>query len=612
MDFMTASDNPRDLQRRVGYIAIGIVIIFLFLFLRAWSLQILKGSYYKEQSKNNRVRVAYIQSPRGLIFDRHGELLVNNVPSFNLYVVLEDVPDRQALIDRLENLIEIDRADLERRINTRNKRQAYVPVKIKEGLSLKEVTLIESHRVDLAGIKMEAEPQRNYPHGTLAAHLLGYVGEISPAQLQRPENADIFPGTPVGQSGVEKSYETHIRGQVGEKEIEVDAMGHEMKTLRTVLPIRGNDVYITIDLRIQQVAEEALGANPGSIVAVDPRNGEILAMVSHPAFDPNQLSRSLSPDDWQALSQNPDHPLTNRSTQGQYPPASTFKLVMAAAALETKEVTVDDEITCFGGFRFGRRVYKDWKIGGHGPMNLHDALVQSCDVYFYTVGRQIGIERLADYAFRFGLGQPTGIELASEKGGLIPTPQWKARVKGEPWFPGETISASIGQGFITVTPLQMAHLAAAVSQSGLRYRPYLIKAIRERSTGRLFEFPPVEIRPVDLQEETFTVIREALEGVVTERHGTGRAARSRQVPIAGKTGTAQVVGSKPGVKTSDLPRKLQDHAWFIAYAPVDLPRIAVAVLVENGGHGGEAAAPLARRVIEEFIKNDPAEAYQQL
>ncbi|HET6465286.1 MAG TPA: penicillin-binding protein 2 [Nitrospiria bacterium] len=612
MDLYTESDNPREIQSRLGYLMVGIVVIFAALLMRAWYLQITKGSYYKEQSENNRVRVVYIQPPRGLIFDRHGELLANNVPSFNLYLVLEDISDKKGVLDELARFIQMDRGELERRINSPKNNVPYMPMKVKEGLSLKEVALIESHRLDLAGTILVPEPQRNYLYGPLAAHLLGYVGEISPTQLQEPENEEVLPGTSVGQSGIEKTYDTHIRGEVGQKIIEVDAVGHEMKVLRVQEPTSGNDLYLTIDLNVQKVAEEALGKDAGTIVALNPRNGEILAMVSHPAFDPNQLSQSLSTADWEALSSDPGHPLTNRAIQGQYPPGSTFKLVVSSAALETKEVTPEEPILCTGGMPFGRRVYKDWKRGGHGVIDLHTAIVQSCDVYFYEMGRRLGIDRLADYAFRYGLGQPTGIELASEKSGVIPTSQWKIRTKGEPWFPGETLSASIGQGFVTVTPIQLANLIATVAMSGVRYQPHLIKAIRDRATGRLFEFPPVQLGKVELAEGTYNAIRQALSGVVSEPHGTGASARSQFVTIGGKTGTAQVVEEKAGVETKSLPKELQDHAWFIAFAPVEDPQIAVAVLVEHGGHGGETAAPPAKRVIEEYLKNGRPEIHQQL
>lgn len=612
MDLFNTTDNTKDLHHRLGYLLVGIAVIFVLLLSRTWYLQIIKGRFYQEQSKNNRVRVVYIQPQRGRILDRNGELVVNNVASFNLYIVMEDVPDPKALLDRLSGMISLDRAELERRIANRKNNVPYMPVKIKEGLSLKEVALVESHRLELAGVQMEVEPQRNYLYGPLAAHLLGYVGEVSPGQLKDPDYEGAPPGMTVGQNGVEDAFDPHIRGKVGLKEIEVDALGHEIKTLRVVDPARGNDLFLTIDLRLQKMAEAALEGETGSIVALDPRNGEILALASHPSFDPNQLSRSLTPAEWERLSQDPRHPLTNRAIQGQYPPGSTYKLVVSAAALDTREVTPETSITCQGGMQFGRRFYRDWKRGGHGVVDLHRALVESCDVYFYEVGRRLGIERLADYSARFGLGQATGVELTSEKSGSIPSTEWKRRVKGEPWYPGETLSASIGQGFITVTPLQLANLMGTVAVSGERYQPLLIKALRDRESGKLYEFPPVKIGQVDLPEAIFRTIQKALVGVVTETGGTGRGAQSALAVIGGKTGTAQVVEAKPGVETKSLPKKLQDHAWFVAFAPAEDPRIAVVVLIENGGHGGETAAPPAKRIIEEFLKNDRAKTHQQL
>ncbi|HEY4485813.1 MAG TPA: penicillin-binding protein 2 [Nitrospiria bacterium] len=607
IDESSSYENPGLFQNRLRYLVIAVLITFLFLMGRTAYLQIIMGSFYKDQAESNRIRVVYIQPQRGLILDRRGELLANNVPSFNLYVVPEDVQDPEALLDRLSSLLQMDRADLERRLKNRKNTLPYVPVKIREGMALKDVALVESHRVELAGVQMEADPQRNYIHGSLGAHLLGYVGEASPIHMQEPEYADVVPGMAVGQSGIEQTLDSIIRGRAGERKIEVDAMGHEKKTLRVINPKAGSDVYLSIDLRLQKAAEEALGGRAGAIVALNPKNGEVLAMVSHPPFNPNQLSRSLSPAEWEAVAFDPRRPLTNRATQGQYPPGSTFKLVMSAAALETKTVTPNDPVTCLGGMAFGRRFYRDWKKGGHGSIRLHEALVQSCDVYYYEVGRRLGIDRISDYAMRFGLGQPTGIALASEKGGLIPTPEWKQRAKNEPWQPGETISASIGQGFITVTPLQMADLVAVFAVSGIRYQPQLLKAIRDHATGRLFEFPPVRLGRAEVSDENFSIIRKALVGVVSEPHGTGAAARSRFVTVGGKTGTAQVIEMKAG--GSKAPQ-FEDHAWFIAFAPAEDPTIAVAVLVENGGHGGEAAAPLARRVIEEKFSNAGQEAHK--
>lgn len=604
MDSWSSPDDTQNIKRRLIFLQIFILLLFLVLVVRTGFLQIIKGGYYQERSESNRVRIVHLQPARGLIYDRAGNLIANNSPSFNLYVIKEDIKDKDVLLDRLAELVEVDREDLDRRISRHDNRVPYIPVRLKEGLSLREVALIESHRWELDGVQLEVEPQRNYLHEKLAAHLLGYVGEISPSQLKRPENEDILPGTTVGQNGVERSYDRLIRGRVGQKLIEVDARGHEVKTIKMSTPAPGNDIYLTIDLNLQKVAEKALEGKRGTIVAMDPRNGEILAMVSHPSFNPNMLSRSLAPSDWKALIEDPGHPLTNRVIQGQYPPGSTFKMVSAAAILESGPTTPQTQITCKGGLQFGNRWFRDWKRGGHGKVELYNSIVQSCDVYFYEKVRDIGIDALADYGFRFGFGKPTGIELTSEKKGLIPSKAWKQRVKKEIWYPGETASAAIGQGYISVTPLQLAQMNNAVAIGGDQFQPHLIKAVRDRASGRLFEFPPTGIGRVDVRQETLRLIREAMIGVVWEEKGTGKAARSTIVKIGGKTGTAQVVGHKPGRTQENLPERLRDHAWFIAFAPVDNPTITVVVLVENGGHGGSVAAPRAKLVIEEYLRDD--------
>lgn len=603
-------DDARGIHRRAGYLFIAFVLVFILLLVRVWYLQIARGEYYAELSKNNRIRVVTLQPRRGFIYDRSGRLLANYVPSFNLYLVLEDIPNKKQLIERLTRLVDLSSRKVQERLSVRKPAIPYLPVKIKEGLSLKEVAILESHRMELPGVRVEAEPQRHYLHGNLASHVLGYVGEITAAQLEESRNAGILPGTVVGQYGVEKSYDRFIRGTVGRKIIEVDALGYEVKLLEEQLPQSGHDLYLTIDLSLQEVAEEIMGDEAGAIVALDPNNGEILAMVSRPAPDPNQLSRGLSTAEWSAISQDPAYPLTHRAMQGQYPPGSIFKLVVAAAALETERIGPDFEVICKGGLRFGGRTYQDWKKQGHGTVNLHSAIVQSCDVFFYQLGRILGIDSIAQYADLFGLGQPTGIQLVSEKAGLIPSTHWKKKVLKEPWYPGENLSAAIGQGYITVTPLQMANMIGVVASAGKRYEPRLIKGLREPTTGRLYQFPSVRLKDTDVSAKTFQALREAVAGVVADKNGTGRAAYSKKVDIAGKTGTAQVIRLRPDVKTEDLPKKFQDHAWFVAFAPVEDPQIAVAVLVEHGGTGGRVAAPRAKRIIEEYFKNDrPTTAY---
>jgi penicillin-binding protein 2 len=448
---------------------------------------------------------------------------------------------------------------------------------------------------------VQVESQRNYPGGVTASHLLGYVGEVSPEQLEKPEFADLHQGSIVGQYGVEKFFDQLVRGQAGQKSIEVDAVGHEKRTVVVEQPHAGDNLYLTIDVRLQKVAENLLGEESGAIVALDPRTGDVLAMASRPGFDPNILSRELTPKQWAEIVQDEGRPLNNRASQGQYPPGSIFKVMMAAAALETKTVTPTTSIYCNGGYQFGRRVYHDWKAGGHGSVDLRHALVQSCDVYFYTVGQRMGIETIASFAHQFGLGEETGIELPSERIGIVPSEAWKRKAKNEAWLPGETISASIGQGYVNVTPLQMASLIGTVANDGVTFRPRLVQAVMDRATGELQQRVAVPKRTLKLRPGILPLIKEALAGVVKE--GTGTRAQSTLVTIAGKTGTAQTLALRTGPE-KDIPKKFRDHAWFVAFAPVEAPTIAVAVLGEHMGHGGSASAPLAKELIETYVKLD--------
>ncbi len=589
-----------ELQRRLAILRAGLLLVVALLGLRLWHLQIREGGYYRDLSENNRTRSVLLEPARGLIFDRHGVLLANNVPSFSLYVTLEDVKDREALIQKLTDLLGLDPALVRKKLT--GKGSKLLPRKVKDRLTLRDATVIESQRLELPGVMIQVESQRNYPGGMLASHLVGYVGEISAEQLEKPEFSDLHQGSVMGQYGIEKSFDRHMRGQIGQKSVEVDALGHE-KTSRVVdKPQAGNDLYLTIDVRLQKVAERLLGEEYGAIVALDPTNGDILAMASRPGFDPNVLSRELTPKQWVEIVQDEGRPLNNRAAQGQYPPGSTFKVPMAVAALETKTMTPSSTVYCTGGYQFGRRLYRDWKAGGHGAVDLHNALVHSCDVYFYTVGQRMGIDTIAEYGKEFGLGQGTGVELPSERPGIMPSTEWKQKAKNEAWLPGETISASIGQGYVTVTPLQMASMIGTVANDGVSFRPRLVQAVMDRTTGRLQEFPAVPRGKVDARPETFRVIKQALADVVSV--GTATRAKSSVVTIGGKTGTAQVAALRTGPE-KDIPKRFRDHAWFVAFAPVDTPKIAVAVLAEHMGHGGAVAAPLAKEVIETYMSLKP-------
>lgn len=592
------------LQRRLLLLRLGLLIALVLILARLWYLQIVKGQFYRELSEQNRVRTVSVRPARGLIFDRHGELLANNVPSFSLYITLEDARDRQGLAATLEDLIGLSQEETKRRMARQT--HAYIPTLLKSGLSLREAALIEGHRLDLPGLRIEAESHRNYVYGPVGSHFLGYVGEVSQEQQDEPAFADLDQGSIVGKTGVEKSFDPIVRGKAGEKTIEVDARGAERKRLSLLEQIPGDDLHLSIDLNLQRLAETLLGQESGAIVALDPDNGDVLVMASRPGFDPNLLSHGLSGGAWEQIATDTGHPLTNRAIQGTYPPGSTFKIMVASAALESERWTPDNHVRCVGAFPFGNHVFKDWKKGGHGSVDMYQAIVHSCDVYFYMLGNRLGIDAIAETAHQYGLGQATGIELQYERSGTIPSTEWKQRARQEPWYAGETISAAIGQGYVSVTPLQMAAAMAAVANGGTVYKPRLVRAIRDRATGRLKEMPPVTRGVVPLRDASLALLRKALQGVVTQ--GTGGRARSKIVQIAGKTGTAQAVGghARPEGKEADVPKEFRDHAWFVAYAPVDHPKIAVAVIVEHIGHGGTFAAPLAKALIEEYLKDTPS------
>ena len=594
------SENLRRIQRRLIFLRLGVVVVLAILLIRMWYIQIVKGEEYAILSEQNRVRMVYLKPPRGLIYDRHHNLLANNIPSFNLYVVLDDVDDRQRLQEDLSALIRVSADDI--RVAMAKHNTPRLPLKVKENLTLKEAAAIESNLPQLPGVVLQAETERSYPQGSAAAHIIGYVGEISAQGLKEEQFQGLNLGSAVGKYGVEFEYDQILRGRVGHKTIEVDARGHEQRVIQIKEPVPGDDLHLTIDLPLQRLAEGLLEDAAGAIVALDPRNGDVLVLASHPTFDPNVLTRGLTVSHWNQIRHDLRKPMTNRATQGQYPPGSVFKLVVAAGGLESGSISRSTPIECRGRFQMGSRVFKDWRKEGHGLVNLHEGLVHSCDIYFYTLGRQLGIDKLAHYAAQFGLGRRTGIDLPAESPGIVPSSKWKARVLGERWYPGETILVAIGQSYVTVTPLQMATLIGTIANNGLQYRPRVVRKFEKRQDDTLVDIEPFLLDTVPIHHETLTALHEALRDVVVS--GTGRRAQSRDIAISGKTGTAQVVSLDKVESEDNVPHGLRDHAWFVAYAPSDDPEIAVSVILEHMGHGGTVAAPIARAIIDEYLQPD--------
>lgn len=596
---MFQQDGATDLHKRLPLLAVYIILFSVTLLIRLWYLQAIKGDYYYEQAESNRIRPVKLRPPRGIIYDRNGRPLVENVLTFDISLVPEDAPELDSTISKISSLIHIDDDSIRTALNDASAvRSKYDPVKLREEASWDEVALVEAHQEDLPGTIIEPEHRRHYPYGGLASHQLGYLGKVSQAQRKQSQT-DM--GLLIGQGGIEKIYDKYLRGTAGRRMIQVNASGRKVKDLGIEEPRPGTDLYLTIDLDAQKAAEEGLGERAGAVVAMDPNSGEILALTSHPNFDPNLFPRGISPKDWVRLMNDETHPLYNRAIQSVYPPGSTFKIVVALAGLATGVINPSDKVTCRGFLQSGRHTFRCWKKGGHGPISFHDALVESCDVYFYTMGERIGFDRVAEYARQLGLGSLTGIPLPDEKPGLIPTEAWKKERTGEPWYAGDTYINSIGQGFVLVSPIQACQVIGAVANGGYFYRPMLLKQTRNRETGVVTVFPPERKGRAKLDAGVLDEVRRGLAGVVAEPGGTGHGALTPFVTVAGKTGTAQVIAQKiPGKKLSG---STQDHAWFVAYAPVDHPKIAVAVLVEHGGHGGAAAAPVARKVIEEYLKN---------
>lgn len=593
-------DSPLEIQKRLPILAAFIVFFAVVLVLRLWYLQIARGDFYYEQAESNRIRTVQIRPPRGVIYDRKGRPLVENVLTFDISIVPEDAQnDLDEIIERLAPIVRMKPDAIGKLLDEAAPvRTKYDPVKIKEEVSWGEVAVVETHQDDLPGVIVEPEHRRHYPYSGLASHQFGYIGKVSREQVKKGQT-DL--GLLVGQSGIEKTYDRLIRGASGRRMIQVNAAGRKVKDLGIEEPKHGIDIYLTIDLDVQRAAEEALGDRAGAVVAMDPNTGEVLALVSHPNYDPNLFPRGIAPRDWVRLSNDPGHPLYNRAIQSVYPPGSTFKVVVALAGLETGVIKPDKVVTCRGFLMSGRRPFRCWKRGGHGTLSFHRALVESCDVYFYTMGDRIGFDRIAQEARSLGLGQPTGIHLLDEKKGFVPTPAWKKEKINVPWYPTDNYMNSIGQGFLQVSPIQNCQIISAVANGGDFYEPMLLKKSRDRETGVEKIYSPVKKRRIVIDPAALEEVRRALVGVTTEPGGTAHAAATPLGTVAGKTGTAQVVEQNvPGRK---LTEKTRDHAWFIAYAPADDPGIAVSVLVEHGGHGGAAAAPVARRVIEEFLKN---------
>lgn len=590
--------ESREPARRLVGLAIAVSVIFFLLLLRLWYLQIVKMETFQNLSESNRLRLVPVAASRGTIMDRNGVIMVDNTPSYSVSVLPQEVTDKDALIERLSGLIGVNQAELIEKWEKSRGRGRYRPIILASGITRDQLEILEENSMFLPGVDVEMYPIREYSHGILAAHLLGHLGEMSEQEMSSPRFKDYNPGDYVGKSGIERSWEKDLHGVDGGRQIEVDARGRFLRTVSEKAPTTGNSLVLTVDLELQKQAEAAFGEQAGAAVALDVNSGEILAFVSNPGFDPALFAGKLSSQQWKAYLEDKRHPLENKALKGQYPPGSTFKIVTAIAGLEEGLVNDNTTVHCSGSYKFGNRAFGCWNRHGHGSVNLRKALRESCDVYFYRLGERLGVDRIAKYAKMLGLGNTYGIGLDNEKGGLIPTSEWKVKRFGKKWLAGETLPVAIGQGYVLATPVQLAVMTATVANQGTIYRPHLVKKVVSPEGKVLREYQPHILSRASVHPESWKAVSRGLFAVVNERGGTGGRARLYEVAVAGKTGTSQVVKLRRG---KGIPYQFRDHALFVAYAPVEKPEIAVAVVVEHGEHGGSAAGPIAGRILRQYF-----------
>lgn len=579
------------LQRRIEVIQNAVVVAFVLLLVQFWFLQVIRGRYYQLQAEMNRVRAVPIAAPRGRLLDRAGATLVENRPSFNIVFTPEHSDDVDRSVSTLAQILRMGEAQIRERIARRTPMR---PVVIKTDASLEDVAAIEARRLELPEARVDAVPLRSYPLAAAGAHALGRVGEITERQLQAVEFTDLKAGDLVGQAGIEQGYNRSLMGVDGARRIVVNSRGMEVNEAEAPQPpTPGPNLGLTLDAGLQKIAEQALAGRAGAVVALDPRTGDILAMTSTPAFDPNVFTTGIEVSLWNKLNKDPQKPLLNRVIQAIYAPGSVFKIVTSLAALEERLITPSTSYFCPGYVMMYNRMFRCHKGAGHGWVDLRRAITGSCNAYFYNIGVRLEIERIHRYATLMGLGSPTGVDLPAESSGLVPSTLWKLRTQKAPWYPGETVSVSIGQGQVSVTPIQLARLAALVANGGRLVTPHLVRVER----GDLKRWP--EPKDLGLHRQNLDSLIEGMRSVVNTG-GTGWRSIIPGLDVAGKTGSAQVVGHNRLVRSGDAVA-MRPHGWFVAFAPVNDPRIAVAAIVEHGGSGGEAAAPVVKQILMKFF-----------
>ncbi len=603
-------DHIRETQlfsNRIVVAGFGVLLLMGILIGRMIYLQVISHEHFTTLSQNNRVSIVPVGPTRGLIYDRNGKVLAENIPTFTLELIPEKIDDLEGTIQRLRSLIDLSDEDVERFYKARKRTSAFKAIPLRFRLNEEEVARFSVRQHQFPGVELNARLTRYYPYGALAVHALGYVGRINETELQTLDATNYSATTHIGKLGIERQYEAQLHGKVGYRKVETNARGRVLRVLEEQLPVPGEDIYLTLDVDVQQAAETALAGKRGALVAINPKTGDVIALASMPGYDPNLFVNGIDSKNYHALSTSKDRPLFNRAIKGRYPPGSTLKPFIGLAGLEYGEVNQGTVINCRGWYQLknDKHKYRDWKKWGHGKMDLRGAIRESCDVYFYDLSLNLGIDRIHAFNDMFGFGRYTGIDIPGETRGLSPSREWKRRAKNEAWYPGETLITGIGQGFNVTSPLQLAEGTAILASYGLHIKPHLALALKDNSSNVLRYIEPELVGVVPIKHKSnWDYVIKSMQAVVHSSRGTARRiGKSASYHIAGKTGTAQVFGiAQDAVYDAEsIAERLRDHALFIAFAPVEDPELAVAVIVENGQSGGGVAAPIARKVLDAYL-----------
>ena len=593
------------LKKRVLGAVVVIMMFFALILSRLWFLQIYHGPEYEKKAESNRVRTRQIAAPRGHILDRKGRSIVTNRPSFNVVLIRENSRELDHILKRLASVLKVDVSELWKRIREQENQPLHFPIRLMEDIDWQTLAYLENHNQEFSGVRIETVPVRVYEYGDLAANSIGYIGKISKKELENAQS-DYYSGNDlIGKTGLERLREKDLRGEKGWRRSEVNARGFEQKLLKQEDALPGNEMILNLDLDLQKTAEEAMEkeGKSGAVVVIEVNSGRLLTLATTPQIHLEDFIGGISKANWKKLSDNPQKPLRHKAIQGAYPPGSVFKMVTALAGLSKGVIDENTLIYCPGHFFYGGRTYRCWKKSGHGPMNLKQAIAQSCDVFFYQVGMRVGVDGIAEISKQLGLGKRTGIELEHENRGLVPSKKWKRKRYKTKWHNGETLSVAIGQGFNLVTPLQIAVMTSAIANGGTLYRPMLVDIVTDPDGRIIDQTEPEEVGHLEVSPAYLKLVQGGMLEAVQGAAGTARRLRIPGIPIAGKTGTAQVVklSKSKGLKDHEIPYKERDHAWFTCYAPADKPEIAVTVLVEHGMHGSSGAGPIAKIMLEKYF-----------